>query len=222
MMETLATKNVTILNHPLVNHNLAIIRDKNSDCERFKNALKRITYFLIWEATKNIQMTEKKVQTPLMETTCQVFDETAQLIIAPILRAGMIFCEIAQELLPFANVHHIGMYRDEETLEPVWYYDKRKELIKDKSKIKTIILDPMLATGNSAKDAIENFISKGVLEENIVFMSLISSPEGIEKITSNFPKVQIVTAAKDEKLNSKGYILPGLGDAGDRIYNTVD
>ena len=219
-MEVLAK--VKVLDHPTVKHNLAIIRDKNTDCEKFKNALKRITYSLIYEATRNLPTVEKIIETPLMKTTCEVFDESAQLIIAPILRAGMIFCEVAQDLLPFANVHHIGMYRDEETLEPVWYYDKRKEIKEDIDKVFVIILDPMLATGNSAVDAVENFISKGVKEENIVFVNLISSPEGIKRLSGACPKVQIISAALDEKLNSKGYILPGLGDAGDRIYNTPD
>ena len=220
-MKALA-KNIVILNHPIISQNLSIIRDKNTDCERFKNALKRITYSLIYEATKDLPMMKKEIETPLEKTVCDVFDDEAQLIIAPILRAGMIFCEVAQDLLPFANVHHIGMYRDEETLEPVWYYDKRKEIKENKQKVKVIILDPMLATGNSAIDAIKNFISKGVMEENIVFMSLISSPEGVEKVNSRFPKVKIVTSALDRALNSKGYILPGLWDAGDRIYNTID
>ena len=220
-MKALA-KNIVILNHPIISQNLSIIRDKNTDCERFKNALKRITYSLIYEATKDLPMMKKEIETPLEKTVCDVFDNEAQLIIAPILRAGMIFCEVAQDLLPFANVHHIGMYRDEETLEPVWYYDKRKEIKENKQKVKVIILDPMLATGNSAIDAIKNFISKGVMEENIVFMGLISSPEGVEKVNSRFPKVKIVTSALDRALNSKGYILPGLGDAGDRIYNTID
>ena len=214
--------NLKILNHPIISHNLAVIRDKNSCCEKFKNALKRITYALVYEACNNIPMTKIQVETPLQTTTCEVFDSEAQLIIAPILRAGMIFCETAQELLPFANVHHIGMYRDEETLEPVWYYDKRKEIKQNKDKVSVIILDPMLATGNSAVDTVKNFIFKGVKEENITFLCLISSPEGVKKLTSKYPKVKIITASLDEKLNSKGYILPGLGDAGDRIYNTLD
>lgn len=214
--------NIKILNHPVVNHNLAIIRDKNTDCERFKNALKRITYSLIYEATLSLPTIKKEIETPLTTTICEVFDNRAQLIIAPILRAGMIFCEVAQELLPFANVHHIGMYRDEQTLEPVWYYDKRKEIKEDKDKVFVLLLDPMLATGNSAVDAVENFISKGVKEENITFVSLISSPEGVKRLSSAYPKVQIITSTLDEKLNSKGYIMPGLGDAGDRIYNTPD
>ena len=214
--------NLTILNHPIIHHNVAVIRDKNSSCAIFRNALKRITYALVFEASKDLPTVEKEIETPLQKTNCKVFDSEAQLIIAPILRAGMIFSEVAQELLPFANVHHIGMYRDENTLEPVWYYDKKKEIKKNRKKVFVIILDPMLATGNSANDAIKNFIQKGVLEQNIIFMSLISSPEGIKKVNSNYKKVKIITASLDEKLDKKGYILPGLGDAGDRIYNTVD
>lgn len=221
-MEVLTENKVKVLNHPIISHNLSIIRNEKSDCEQFKNAVRRITYSLVYEATSSLPMMKKEVKTPLTTTTCDVFDENAQLIIAPILRAGMIFCEVAQDLLPFANVHHLGMYRDEKTLEPVWYYDKRKEIKEDKDKVRVIILDPMLATGNSAVYAIKNFIAKGVKEENIVFMSLISSPEGVKKVTSSTPKVQIITAALDEKLNEKGYIVPGLGDAGDRIYNTID
>ena len=220
-MEVLST-NIKILNHPIIDNNLAVIRDKNSDCERFKNAVKRITYMLIYEAAKELPTIEKIVETPLEKTTCRVFDNSAQVVIAPILRAGMIFCEVAQELLPFANVHHIGMYRDETTLEPVWYYDKRKEIKQNKEKVFVIILDPMLATGNSAVDTIKNFISKGVPEKNITFVSLISSPEGIKKVSETFKEVKIITSALDRTLNNKGYILPGLGDAGDRIYNTPD
>lgn len=216
------TKNLKVLNHPLISHNLSIIRNKNTDSETFRNAVKKISYALIYEASATIPMKEIEVETPLMKTKMEAFDNDAQLILAPILRAGMVFCETAQELLPFANVHHIGMYRNEETLEAVWYYDKIKPIKQNKDKVFVIILDPMLATGNSGADAIENFIKKGVREENIVFMSLICAPEGVDKITSKFPKVKIVSAVFDEKLNSHGYILPGLGDAGDRIYNTVD
>lgn len=219
-MEVL-TKKLKILNHPLISHNLAIIRNENTSCEQFRNALRRITYFLIYEASKNLPTKEITLKTPLEETSCFVFDDDIQLILAPILRAGMVFCEVAQELLPFANVHHLGMYRDEETLEPVWYYDKRKK-IKNVEKSKVIILDPMLATGNSAKCAVDNFIFKGIKEENIVFMSLIATPEGVKKLSDKYKNVEIITASLDRTLNSKGYILPGLGDAGDRIYNTID
>ncbi len=221
-MEKALTKNITILNHPVINHNLAIIRDRKTDTQNFKQALKKISYALIYEASKDIPTKKVEVETPLMKTQCSVFDDESQLIIAPILRAGLGFCEVASELLPFANVHHIGMYRNEQTLEPVWYYDKIKKISDNKSKVYTIILDPMLATGNSAIDAVKNFINKGVKEENIIFVCLISSPEGLEKLSSAYPKVRIVTASKDEGLNSKGYILPGLGDAGDRIFNTIE
>ena len=221
-MEKTLIKNITILNHPVINHNLAIIRDKNTDTQNFKQALKKISYALIYEASKTIPTKIKEVETPLMKTNCVVFDDSSQLIIAPILRAGLGFCEVASELLPFANIHHIGMYRNEETLEHVWYYDKIKKILDDKSKVYTIILDPMLATGNSAIDAVKNFINKGVKEENITFVCLISSPEGLEKLSTAYPKVRIISASKDEGLNSKGYILPGLGDAGDRIFNTVE
>lgn len=221
-MELIQEHKIQILNHPVISTNLAIIRNKNTDCERFRLALRRISYFLIYEAAKSLPVMKKEVETPLVKTVCDVIDEEAQIIVAPILRAGLAFCEVAQEILPFSNVHHIGMYRDEKTLEPVWYYDKKKKIKEDKNKIHVLILDPMLATGNSAKDAISNFISKGVLEKNIVFVSLIASPEGVEKINSNYPNVKIISAALDEKLNSKGYILPGLGDAGDRIFNTAE
>ena len=221
-MEKVLTKNITILNHPIINHNLAIIRNKKTDTQNFKQALKKISYFLVAEASKDIPTKNIEVETPLMTTNCEVFDDNSQLIIAPILRAGLGFCEVASELLPFANVHHIGMYRDEGTLEPVWYYDKIKKILDDKTKVHVIILDPMLATGNSAVDAVKNFINKGVSEENIKFVCLISSPEGIEKLSTKYPKVQIISASKDNGLNSKGYILPGLGDAGDRIFNTIE
>ena len=218
----LGFKNFTVLNHPIISHNLAIIRDKNSSCEAFRAALRKITYALVFEASRNIPMSEKTIETPIEKTKVDVFDSSAQLILAPILRAGLAFSEIASELLPFANVHHIGMYRDERTLEPIWYYDKKKKMIEDKSKAFVIILDPMLATGNSGVDAIQNFIKKGVHQEHITFMSLISAPEGVKNILNKFPDVKIVTAAYDRQLNSKGYIMPGLGDAGDRIFNTVE
>ena len=220
-MEVLS-KNIKILNHPIIDNNLAVIRDKNSDCEKFKNAVKRITYMLIYEAAKELPTIEKIVETPLEKTTCKVFDNSAQVVIAPILRAGMIFCEVAQELLPFANVHHIGMYRDETTLEPVWYYDKTPVLYENPKKIKVFILDPMIATGNSSHAAISLFLKKGILIENIVFVSILSCPEGLNLLCKDFPELKIITAKIDEGLNERGYIVPGLGDAGDRLFNTFE
>lgn len=217
-----SNSNLTILSHPLVSHNLSIIRDEKTDSEKFRNAVKKISYCLILEASKNLPTVKKEIKTPLELTTCEVFDTNSQIIIAPILRAGLIFSDIAIELLPFSNVHHIGMYRNEDNLEPVWYYDKKKKIIDNKNNAYVLILDPMLATGNSAVDTIKNFIQKGVLEENITFVSLISAPCGVNKILDKYNKVKIITGCLDKELNSKGYILPGLGDAGDRIFNTIE
>ncbi len=212
--------NFKIVTNPLIEHYLSVIRDKKSSQEIFRNAVKKVSYALIYEASAFLPLKEKEIETPVQKTIVKTFDESNQVILAPILRAGMIFCQSAFEMLPFANVHHIGMYRNEQTLEPVWYYDKNQPILKDKSKVYVIILDPMLATGNSGNDAINNFISKGILEENITFMSLISSPEGVCNMHKKFPKVRIITSAYDKGLNTKGYIVPGLGDIGDRIYNT--
>jgi uracil phosphoribosyltransferase len=131
----------------------------------------------------------------------------------------MVFCDVAQDLLPTAKVQHLGMYRDEETLTPVWYYNKTLK-INDPQKTHVFILDPMLATGNSAYDAVLCYIEKNIPLENIFFISLIAAPQGIKKLTDNFKGLKILTANVDKDLNSKGYIVPGLGDAGDKIYNT--
>lgn len=128
---------------------------------------------------------------------------------------------MAQEILPFARVHHLGMYRNEETLEPIWYYNKMKGKLKNPGNTFVFVLDPMLATGNSGYDAVHNFVKQGIPVENIIFVSLISAPEGINRLCGAYPELKIVTSKIDEKLNEKGYIVPGLGDAGDRIFNTV-
>lgn len=152
-----------IVNNPVVSHNLAIIRAKDTSCENFRLALKKISYALMFEASKYLSVKKKIVETPLEKVSCEVFDESAQFILAPILRAGLIFLDSALEFFPFANVHHIGMYRNEDTLEPVWYYDKNKPIIENKDKVYLIILDPMLATGNSAIDTIDNLDRKSVV-----------------------------------------------------------
>ncbi len=210
---------IVVLDHPIIDHNLAVLRDINYNPESFKMALKRISNLLFFEATSFLPTVEKKIQTPLCETTVKVLDPDIDIIIAPILRAGMVFCEVAQDLLPLAHVQHLGMYRDEETLEPVWYYNKTIK-INDPKKTYVFILDPMLATGNSAYDAISCYMDKKIPMENIIFMCLIAAPQGVKKLTDNFKGLRILTANLDKDLNEKGYILPGLGDAGDKIYNT--
>lgn len=214
-------KNVFVVEHPLVAHNLTILRDENSDCEKFNAALKRISYALFFEGTKFLPTVETPVKTPICETSGLKIDSEIEIIVAPILRAGLAFGDVAGEILPFAKVHHLGMYRNEETLEPIWYYNKLKGKLKNPLKTFVFVLDPMLATGNSGYDAVHNFVKQNVPVENIVFISLISAPEGIKRLNESYPELKIVTSKIDEKLNDKGYIVPGLGDAGDRIFNTL-
>ena len=215
-------KNVYEVKHPLCCHNLSIIRDKNTTAEVFRNAIRRITYLLFYKATEDLELEDVIVETPLEKCNAKKLSSKKEIIIAPILRAGLIFSDIANEIMPYATVRHIGMYRDEDTLTPVWYYNKIPvEFEHPEDKI-ILLLDPMLATGNSAIDAIKLFISKNVPQENIRFVSLISAPEGLTKVQKMFPDVKIITANIDEHLNEHGYICPGLGDAGDRIFNTVE
>lgn len=214
--------NVHVVNHPLCCHNLSIIRNKETTAEVFRNAIRRITYLLFYKATEDLSLEDVMVETPLETCNAKKLSSKNEIIIAPILRAGLIFSDIANEIMPYATVRHIGMYRDEQTLTPVWYYNKIPiEFENPENKI-ILILDPMLATGNSAVDAIKLFTNKNVPEKNIRFVSLISAPEGLKRVHSVFPNVQIITANIDNHLNEQGYICPGLGDAGDRIFNTVE
>ncbi|MBQ9245906.1 uracil phosphoribosyltransferase [bacterium] len=215
-------KNVEVVKHPLCCHNLSIIRNKNTKAEVFRNAIRRITYLLFYKATEDLELENIEVETPLEKCIAQKLSSKKEIIIAPILRAGLIFSDIANEIMPFATVRHIGMYRDEDTLTPVWYYNKIPvEFEHPENKI-ILILDPMLATGNSAIDAIKLFANKKVPQKNIRFVSLISAPEGLKRVTELYPDVRIITANIDNCLNGSGYIRPGLGDAGDRIFNTVE
>lgn len=213
---------MTLLSTPLVESNLAILRNKNTSSELFRNAIKRITYFLMYEASKNLPTILTNIETPVAPAEVKVINSEYKIIIAPILRAGLIFSDITLDLLPFASVQHIGMFRDEKTLKPIWYFDKTSTKYKAPEKTLIYILDPMLATGNSAKATIELFLSKDIPQENITFISLISSPEGIKNIFEKYENIKIVTSAVDKNLNKYGYIIPGLGDAGDRIFNTIE
>lgn len=215
-------KNVFVVKHPICCHNLSIIRNKATNAEVFRNAIRRITYLLFYKATEDLELKTVKIETPLEICDSQMISDVKEIIIAPILRAGLIFSDVANEIMPFATVRHIGMYRDEDTLTPVWYYNKIPiEFEHPENKI-ILILDPMLATGNSAVDSIKLFTNKNVPQENIRFISLISAPEGLKKVNDMFPDVKIITASIDNCLNEHGYIRPGLGDAGDRIFNTVE
>ena len=213
--------NLFEIKHPLCLENLAILRDKKTKPEQFRAALKRIAYFLIYEACKDLPLEDILIETPLVKAKVKRPDKKIKLIAAPILRAGLGFSAVIAELLPEISIQHIGMYRDEKTLKPRWYYDKTPVEYKTPEELRIFILDPMLATGNSALEAIKLFANKKVPPENITLITLLSAPEGIKNIHQTFADVKIYTARVDEKLNEKGYILPGLGDAGDRIFNTL-
>ena len=201
------------INHPLIQHKLAIMRSVDTDTKSFRENLNEIAKLMTYEATKNLKLQDKEVTTPLMTTTgCELQDRLA---IVPILRAGLGMTDGILDLMPTAKVGHIGVYRNEETLEPVYYYCK---LPVDITSRKVIVVDPMLATGGSAVYAIDYLKNSGV--KDIIFMCLVAAPEGIAKLLNKHPDVAIYTAKIDQGLTAEGYIYPGLGDCGDRIFGT--
>ena len=221
-MKNIMSNNVIVVNHPLCEHNLAVIRDKNINSDGFKNSMRRLAAILILEATKDLPLKKYNIETPIKECTVNKVDDDYKIIFAPILRAGLAISDVASAIVPDASIQHVGMYRDETTLEPVWYYDKTPVYYENPEKIKVFILDPMIATGNSSHAAISLFLKKGILIENMVFVSILSCPEGLSLLIKDFPDLKIITAKIDECLNERGYIVPGLGDAGDRLFNTFE
>ena len=211
---------VRVINNPVVSLNLCAMRDKNTDAQGMRVAARKITRCLLYEAAKNLPLVKKEVTTPLTTFTAETVDSDINLIISPILRAGLIFTDEAIDILPQATIRHIGMYRDESTLKPVWYYNKVPMEASNPEKFYIYITDPMLATGNSLLAAIDLYANKGIPIKNIKCICIIAAPQGIENIQKHYPDIEIITAAIDEKLNEKGYIVPGMGDAGDRIFNT--
>lgn len=213
-------KNVRVINNPVVLLNLCTMRDKNTNSQGVRIATRKITRCLLYEASKNLPLVEREVTTPLTTFKAKTVDPNINLIISPILRAGLIFTDEAIDILPQACIRHIGMYRDEKTLKPIWYYNKVPMEAPNPENFYVYITDPMLATGNSLLEAIRLYANKGIPVENIKCLCIIAAPQGIENINKNFPNVEIITASVDEGLNEKGYIVPGMGDAGDRIFNT--
>ena len=207
-------KNVNIIKHPLIEHKLSILRNKNTSTKEFRELIKEISMILCYEAMRDAKLDKTEIETPIQKMKTNHLNEDNYAFI-PILRAGLGMLDGVISLLPTAKVGHIGMYRDEQPFEPVNYFFKVPDKI-DKREV--ILLDPMLATGGSACDAIDLIKSRGV--KKIKFLSIISAPEGLKKITEKYPDVEIYTAWCDEKLNKNKYIVPGLGDAGDRIYGT--
>lgn len=201
------------INHPLIQHKLTILRNIGTDTKDFRENLNEIAKLMTYEATKNLKLEETEVTTPLMSTIGYALQD--RVAIVPILRAGLGMVDGIQDLIPTAKVGHIGVYRNEETLEPVYYYCK---LPVDITSRKVIVVDPMLATGGSAVYAIDYLKSEGV--KDIIFMCLVAAPEGIAKLLNKHPDVAIYTAKIDQGLTKEGYIYPGLGDCGDRIFGT--
>ncbi len=203
-----------VLNNPLIQHKLSIIRNKKTGTKEFREIIGEIATFLCYEAMADARLEEVEIETPIGKTKAKKLDEN-QYAFVPILRAGTGMLDGLLKAMPNAKIGHVGLYRDEETLKPVRYYYK---MPKDIANREVIVLDPMLATGGSATDTITMLKEDGV--EKIKFLCILSAPEGIQKLQEIHPDVQIYTAAMDEKLNEVGYIVPGLGDAGDRIFGT--
>lgn len=200
--------------HPLILHKLTKLRDKTTSTVQFRSLMREIGMLLAYEATRDLELSTARIETPLTAMDAPVLDGK-KLCLAPILRAGLGLTEGMLDLIPAARVAHIGLYRDPDTLEAVEYYMKAPDLIDERL---VIVVDPMLATGNSAAAAVDRIKGQGAV--NIRFVALLAAPEGIARFHAAHPDVAVYVAAIDEKLNEKGYILPGLGDAGDRLFGT--
>ncbi|KUJ82283.1 uracil phosphoribosyltransferase [Ruegeria profundi] len=208
------SEHLTVVDHPLVQHKLTLMRDKGTSTAGFRQLLREITLLLAYEVTRELKLTTRNIETPMEEMDAPIL-AGKKLALVSILRAGNGMLDGVLELIPSARVGFVGLYRDEETLKPVQYYFKAPEGLKDRL---VIAVDPMLATGNSSAAAIDLLKEAGATD--IRFLCLLAAPEGVERMKEAHPDVKIVTAALDRELNSKGYIMPGLGDAGDRMFGT--
>lgn len=206
---------VYVMDHPLIQHKLTYLRKKETGSKEFRELISEIAMLMCYEATRDLPLEEVEIETPMGPAVTKTISGR-KLAIVPILRAGLGMVEGVLTLVPAAKVGHIGLYRDHQTLQPVEYYHKLPQDIESRE---VIVLDPMLATGGSAVDAID--IIKRSHPKSIKFMCIIAAPEGVEALTKAHPDVQVYCAAVDERLNENGYIVPGLGDAGDRIFGTL-
>lgn len=206
--------NLYIIDHPLVQHKISLLRDKNTGTKEFRELVSEIAMFICYEATRDLPLKEIELETPLAVAKTKIISGR-KLAFIPILRAGLGMIEGVTTLVPAAKIGHIGLFRDPETKTPIKYYSKMPDDIAERD---AIIVDPMLATGNSAVAAITELKELGV--KNIKFMCIICSPEGVEAIKNAHPDVDIYTGVMDEKLNEDKFIVPGVGDAGDRIFGT--
>lgn len=206
-------ENVILIQHPLIQHKLTYLRKKDTNPKEFRELVKEVSGLMVFEIFSNIKLKEIEIETPISSTKSKVIDE--DIVIVPILRAGVIMAEGILNIIPQAKVGFVGVYRDPESLQPVEYYCKLPQNLENST---VVIVDPMLATGGSANKTIS--LVKEAKASRILFVCLISAPEGIEKVRLEHPDVKIYTIAIDEHLNSHGYIVPGLGDAGDRLFGT--
>lgn len=207
-------KNVTLISHPLIMHKLSLIRDRNTGSKDFRELVEEVAMLMCYEVTRNMPLEEIDIETPICPAKARILSGK-KVGIVPILRAGLGMVDGMLKLIPAAKVGHIGLYRDPETLKPVEYYCKLPSDIGERD---IIVTDPMLATGGSAADAIMLLKKRGA--RNIKLMCLIAAPEGLKYVSEQHPDVEIFAAAIDERLNEHGYIVPGLGDAGDRLFGT--
>ncbi|MBQ9032231.1 MAG: uracil phosphoribosyltransferase [Parasporobacterium sp.] len=204
---------LTVLNHSLIKHKISIMRNKDTSTYIFKQNLDEIAKLMAYEVTRDIPIKEKTIETPICQTVGYEVDQP--LVLVPILRAGIGLVDGFRDIIPTAKIGHIGMYRDEKTLEPIEYYARFPKCMPESI---VIVTDPMLATGGSASAAITNIKKRGA--KKILLVCLVGAPEGVERIQKDHPDVDITLAALDEGLNERGYIVPGLGDAGDRLFGT--
>ena len=205
---------VNLIKHPLLNHKLAILRQKETTTKEFRETIKEITALMTYEITRDLPTKKVTVETPL--ETCGAEKLASEITLIPVLRAGLGMVEGISELISTARIGHIGIYRDHNTLKPTAYFSKLPPNLSDSI---VIVLDPMLATGGSASDAIKILKDNGA--KIIKLVCIVGSPEGIERISKDHPDIQVYLAGLDEKLNQNGYIVPGLGDAGDRLFGTM-
>ena len=204
---------LVIFDHPLINHKLSLIRDEKTNTKQFKETVNEIGALMAYEITRELPTKEVKVKTPITTTTCRELD--CEVVIVPILRAGLGMVEGISNLIPTAKIGHVGLFRDENTLSPQEYYAKFPGTINN---AQVLLIDPMLATGGSASYGINLLKKRGA--KNIRYVGLVGAPEGVKKLQEDHPDVDIFLAALDEKLNENGYIVPGLGDCGDRLFGT--
>jgi len=207
-------QNVTVISHPLIQHKLTIMRDKDTSIAGFRILLREIAHLMCYEVTRDLELEMVDIETPMAKIKSPTI-KGKKLVFASILRAGNGLLDGMLDLVPAARVAHVGIYRDHETLEPVEYYFKAPSDLSDRL---IIVVDPMLATANSSIAAVQHLKNRGA--NNLRFLCLLAAPEGIKKFTEAHPDVPVFTSAVDSHLNEKGYIVPGLGDAGDRMYGT--